>query len=166
VYFDLDGDGVKVRTGWVEAVDGLLCLDLNANGRVDSGRELFGEYSGDGGKQMDGKTFPNGFLALAQYDGNMDGRINKKDEVFSKLLVWRDLDQSGTSQKRELVSISKLGVTEISLAYIMTGSFKRPQTVMDNEIRIASTFRTKDGRIHKIADVWFKQRRGSSVAEK
>lgn len=40
--FDQDGDGRYSRTAWVEATDGLLALDLNGNGMIDSGVELFG----------------------------------------------------------------------------------------------------------------------------
>ncbi|MBK7897915.1 MAG: hypothetical protein IPJ99_00310 [Betaproteobacteria bacterium] len=42
VLFDHDGDGLKTGTGWVKADDGLLVLDRNANGTIDTGAELFG----------------------------------------------------------------------------------------------------------------------------
>ncbi len=43
VLFDHDGDGDKHGSGWVKSDDGLLVLDINGNGTIDSGRELFGE---------------------------------------------------------------------------------------------------------------------------
>ncbi|MEO8122096.1 MAG: hypothetical protein ABI606_22570, partial [Rhodoferax sp.] len=43
ILFDMDGDGTKTGTGWIKADDGLVVLDRNANGLIDSGRELFGD---------------------------------------------------------------------------------------------------------------------------
>ncbi|MDZ4314471.1 MAG: hypothetical protein U0989_06870, partial [Azonexus sp.] len=42
VYFDHAADGFAERTGWVAPGDGLLVWDRNANGTIDTGRELFG----------------------------------------------------------------------------------------------------------------------------
>jgi len=53
----------------------VLPIDLNGNGRIDSGAELFGNHTG-------GKSFANGFDALAQYDDNRDGKIDAADAVF------------------------------------------------------------------------------------
>ncbi len=57
-YFDLDGDGFKEKTGWIEAEDGLLTLDKDANGTIDTGNELFGNYT----KDKNGNYFDNGFI--------------------------------------------------------------------------------------------------------
>ncbi len=40
--FDHAADGFAERTGWVSGDDGLLARDINGNGTIDSGRELFG----------------------------------------------------------------------------------------------------------------------------
>ena len=40
--FDHADDGFAERTGWVSSDDGLLARDINGNGTIDSGRELFG----------------------------------------------------------------------------------------------------------------------------
>jgi hypothetical protein len=42
ITFDFDGDGLKTGTGWVKGDDGLLVLDRNSNGSIDTGKELFG----------------------------------------------------------------------------------------------------------------------------
>lgn len=57
IYFDHDGDGVQTRTGWVGAGDALLVWDRNGNGRIDTGAELFGDFT----------PLPNGSLALKWY---------------------------------------------------------------------------------------------------
>lgn len=42
VYFDHDGNGFAEKTGWVSTDDGLLVRDINGNGLIDNGSELFG----------------------------------------------------------------------------------------------------------------------------
>jgi hypothetical protein len=56
VVFDHDGDGVKTGTGWVSGDDGLLVLDQNGNGTIDTGAELFGvdTVKADGSLAVDG----------------------------------------------------------------------------------------------------------------
>ena len=65
---------------------------------------------------------PNGFSALAVYDqrangGNDDGQIDARDAVFSKLLVWVDLNHNGVSDPGELLGLAQLGISSISLSY-------------------------------------------------
>jgi hypothetical protein len=42
-YFDHDRNGFAERTGWAGSDDGLLVRDLNKNGQIDDGGELFGD---------------------------------------------------------------------------------------------------------------------------
>jgi hypothetical protein len=42
VLFDHNADTIRTGTGWIGADDGILVRDLNGNGSIDSGRELFG----------------------------------------------------------------------------------------------------------------------------
>ncbi|HGO9230708.1 TPA: hypothetical protein ACLBIB_002006, partial [Neisseria meningitidis] len=41
--FDHRNQGIRTATGWVSADDGLLVRDLNGNGIIDNGAELFGD---------------------------------------------------------------------------------------------------------------------------
>ena len=43
IILDLDGNGFAQRTGWLGQGDGLLVWDINGNGSIDNGRELFGD---------------------------------------------------------------------------------------------------------------------------
>ena len=83
VYFDHDGDGVLTKTGWVGKDDALLVWDRNANGRIDTGAELFGDFT----PLPNGTLAPNGFAALAALDSNGDdtylfGRSDGQDTVI------------------------------------------------------------------------------------
>ena len=45
VHFDHDGNNFAESTGWVGKDDGLLVRDINGNGQIDDGTELFGNNS-------------------------------------------------------------------------------------------------------------------------
>jgi len=137
VKFDLDGNGRSERTGWMAGYRdvGLLALDLNNNGQIDDGSELFGEGTVI---NSTGKKGKDGYTALAQYDSNRDGVIDRNDEVFSKLVVWFDRNHDGKTNSDELVSLSSTGVTKVGL------NFKRmageDRFVNGNELRTTAKF--------------------------
>ena len=94
VLFDHDGNGVREGTGWLSGDDGWLVRDLNANGTIDTGAELFGDNTILG----NGTTAAEGFSALADLDSNADGVIDASDAAFGELQVWQDRNQDGFSQ--------------------------------------------------------------------
>ncbi|WP_269633500.1 calcium-binding protein, partial [Pelomonas sp. BJYL3] len=112
ILFDHDADGTRVATGWVKGDDGLLAIDLDGNGRIDSGRELFGDHS----LLADGSVATSGFAALAQYDSNHDGKVDASDARWGDLRVWRDIDASGTSRADELFTLAELGVAALDIS--------------------------------------------------
>ncbi len=85
----------------------LLTLDLNNNGKVDGGNELFGDIN----------NFQDGFKNLAEFDSNKDGVIDAKDPIFAKLKLWRDANHDGKSGKAEIKTLKEMGVESISLQY-------------------------------------------------
>ena len=114
--FDHTGSGIRTATGWVSADDGLLVRDINGNGIIDNGTELFGDNT----KLKNGGAAQHGFAALADLDSNGDKVIDAKDAAFKELRVWRDINQDGISQNDELFTLQSLGIKSFNTAYTDT----------------------------------------------
>ena len=117
VRFDLLNAGHPVRSTWIQPDEGFLALDLDGDGRIESGAELFGDRSDCGGQRC-----YDGVDALARWDspasgGNGDGVIDASDAIFSRLLVWVDQDLDGVSNASELAPLSRHGVLAIHLEH-------------------------------------------------
>ena len=134
--FDHNGDGLAEGTGWLSGDDGWLVRDINGNGAIDNGSELFGDNT----VRSDGSTGSDGFSALSDLDSNNDGVIDANDAAFGELKVWRDLNQDGVSQAGELATLSDHGIAFVDLA-----STDSNQNQNGNTIRATSSFTREDG---------------------
>lgn len=113
VNFDLDCNGFSERTVWIDTEDGFLAFDRNNNGKIDNGKELFG----DGVELSDGRISENGFEVLAELDSNNDGIVDCNDDEFNKLLIWIDYNHNGISESNEIITAQEKGVVSINLSY-------------------------------------------------
>ncbi|BAJ00917.1 calcium-binding protein [Shewanella violacea] len=147
IIFDHDGDGIKQGTGWVGADDGLLVLDINGNGTIDSGKELFGDNT----DLANGEKARNGFAALRDLDSNGDGIIDSNDAVYSQLKIWQDANQDGISQASEMKTLSELDIASINLndaEYVN-------QIQEDNLISFTSEYTDSEGNAHSFGTLDF-----------
>lgn len=135
VQFDLTGDGQLEQMSFVTGDSWFLALDSNDNGRIDSGRELFGDQNGA----------EHGFAELARHDGNADGVIDANDEVFSRLRLLQ-IDSRGEQVTQTL---DEAGVTAINLGYQNT---RKALNAYDYVAQIGQFQRT-DGSAGEASDV-------------
>ena len=86
VYFDHDANGFKENSGWVGQDDGILVRDINGNGIIDNGTELFGNNS----VLSSGEKAVNGFEALKDLDDNNDDIFDRNDKAWNEVKIWQD----------------------------------------------------------------------------
>lgn len=122
VLFDGGNTGVPIRRAWTSAGsdDSWLALDRNGNGIIDNGTELFGCVTPQ--PQPPAGQIGNGFIALAEFDkpengGNNDGQIDRRDEAFEYLQLWRDINHNGLSEPNELTRLGDSDIRILELDY-------------------------------------------------
>lgn len=151
VRFDLNRSG-SVRTGWTwGADDAFLARDLNGNGRIDDGGELFGSAT----NLKSGARAENGFEALADLDDDGDGLMTPADGAWAELLLWLDRNHNGLTEAGELSSLEGGGVESIHLGYVEIAE----TDPFGNQTRQRSTFRRASAGGSApalIIDVWFR----------
>ncbi|MHA4838946.1 beta strand repeat-containing protein [Sphingopyxis sp. MSC1_008] len=131
--FDMNADGVVDRVTWNSSSDGILAVDLDGNGTIDNGTEIFTPGFGGG-------NFANGTEALASLDGNGDGVIDANDAAFAKLLVWQDDNADGVSDAGELSGLADHGIASIA-----TGAAYADEAIDGQAVTARGSFTRADG---------------------
>lgn len=128
--FDLDADGTEEDIALPAGGTAFLALDLNEDGKINDGNELFGAKSGDG------------FGDLRKYDGDGNGWIDENDEIFSKLKVWyKDADGQDVLMDLKSADIGAIYLGEQSTEFTMDGM----DGVTDGVIRSTGFFLKESG---------------------
>ncbi len=139
-YFDMDNDGVREQTGWVDANDGLLVFDRNANGTIDNVDEIsFARDVNGAATDLEG---------LRAYDTNHNGFFDAGDAQFASFQVWQDVNQDGVSQADELKSLTSAGVSMINLTLTLTGDSR--VNAQDNLIYGTTVYVRSDGSTRRL----------------
>lgn len=108
--FDLNTDGAAEAIPLLASGSGYLALDLNGNGAIDSGAELFGPGSGSG----------YGELATLDQDGN--GWIDEGDDAYSRLRIWTpDAEGAGTLETLAERQIGALFLRNVASPFELRG---------------------------------------------
>jgi hypothetical protein len=104
VPFDIDGTGEPALVQWLlPGGDAWLAEDLDGDGRITSGLELFGTADGH----------VNGWWKLAERDLDGDGEIS--GEELAGLVLWQERRADGVSEPDELVPVADAGLTAITI---------------------------------------------------
>jgi non-ribosomal peptide synthetase component F len=147
VTFDIAATGEPARIDALTGSDALLALDIDGNGTIDSGAELFGNSTA-----CDTHRCADGVDALRQHDSDESGRIDSGDPVFERLLLWRDLDGDGQSKGVELTNLQSAGIVAIDLSARLDLAWTDAR---GNSAMRAVTFERRDGSTGLAHDVWF-----------
>jgi hypothetical protein len=137
VQFDIFNNGTPTNVGWISPDDAILTLDVNGNGTIDNGAELFGGGLG------------KGFAQLGTFDSNGDKVIDAQDADFGKLSSWQDANSNATTDPGELLSLADAGITSIDLN--TENSFTMDGTNVIGE----TTKATSDNGPFDVASVYF-----------
>ena len=107
VLFDIDGDGVRDRTAWVDTDDGLLVYDNNGDRIIENVDEIsFIDYLPGARTDLEG---------LAAFDSDGDGVFGVQDQKWQDFAVWQDKNGDGTTDEGELLSLDDLGIEGVEL---------------------------------------------------
>lgn len=128
--FDLDADGKQDQISFVNPGSGFLALDLNSDGLINNGLELFGPQNG------------NGFAELSKYDGDGNGWIDENDEIYDKLRIWTK-DENGNDK---LFALGQKGIGAIYLGNVSTAfDMKNSLNETQGAVRSTGVFLKEDG---------------------
>ena len=114
VFFDHNGDDIAFKSSWISGEDGILARDIDGDGKITSGAELFGNFT----KLKNGELAKNGAQALKDLDDNNDGIFDSNDKAFNEILVWQDKNSDGISQKNELKTLNEHNIKSIDLEFM------------------------------------------------
>ena len=147
VHFDFDSNQKIENSGWIGKNEGFLVRDLNGNGQIDNGTEMFGNHT----VLQNGKNAVNGFEALKDLDFNGNGKFDAEDEAWSQVKVWRDANTNGIVDSGELLTLEQAGIESINLKY----DYQKEADENGNLEIQQGTFNRTDGTTGKVSDIWF-----------
>jgi hypothetical protein len=133
--FDLDGVGATDRLRHLTPGSYYLGADLDGDGRIGDGSELFGTRSGDG------------FADLLGHDQDGNGFIDAADPLFAQLRLW-----NGTDVQPLLLAafkIAAIGVQGIAAPF----GYKDADNRLLGENRKLGLYLTEDGRVGAVKQV-------------
>ncbi len=142
--FDLDNDGKCDQISTLGSGNGFLALDINEDGIVNQGSELFGTITGDG------------FGELMKYDSDNNHWIDENDSIFDKLQIWL---KNEDENERELVGLGEMGIGAIFLdSSASEFTYKTATNQTLGEMKSCGIFLNEDGSCGNISQIDFASR--------
>jgi len=130
ISFDIDCDGTDDVIPFLAPGSGLLAMDLNEDGIINNGSELFGPKSG------------NGFAELLQYDGDRNNWIDENDPIYERLRIWTK-DENGSDV---LLALGQKGIGAIYVGNIGTYfELKNDQNELQGKVQKTGIFISEKG---------------------
>ncbi|MCA9429901.1 MAG: hypothetical protein KC940_05260, partial [Candidatus Omnitrophica bacterium] len=104
VSFDIEGFGREAKWPWVRPETGILVWDPLEEGKIESGRQLFGNYTWQ-------IFWRDGFEPLERLDDDSNGAL--EGDELEGLAVWHDWNGDGISDRTEVEPVRSIGVKAI-----------------------------------------------------
>ncbi|MCB9783646.1 MAG: hypothetical protein H6751_11845 [Candidatus Omnitrophica bacterium] len=104
VSFDIEGFGREAKWPWVKPETGILVWDPLEEGKIESGRQLFGNYTWQ-------IFWRDGFEPLQRLDDDSNGALEGNE--LEGLAVWHDRNSDGVSDRTEVETVRSIGVKAI-----------------------------------------------------
>ncbi|TQV85788.1 hypothetical protein [Aliikangiella coralliicola] len=134
IQFDLDADGNIDNIDRLQNGNAFLALDINENGVIDDGSELFGDANGA----------KDGFQELSRYDDDNNGQINASDRIFENLMLLH-FDTGGNQV------LSHLSTHDIDSLSLLSEIRSTPYGE-NNRLIAESNFQRRDGSLGRLGD--------------
>ena len=135
---DLDDDGTLDTARFAAQGSGFLVFDKNEDGKINSGKEMFGPSTGDG------------FAELAMHDADQNGWIDENDPIYAHLKIWT----------KSIEGVDALrGLKDSNVGAISLGRLATPFAIKDAEnqllgqVRGSSVYLTDDGKVGAVQQV-------------
>ena len=143
VYFDYYSTGFQIWTEWVVTTKRyILARDIDGNGTIDNGNELFGATT----VMEDGEFANNGFLALRELCDTKDGIFDKRSAAYDEVYIWvgfNDIGDDGISL------ISNVRIISIDTNYTVVDYVDGEE----NKVRHVSTAKLDNGEVVEVEEV-------------
>lgn len=138
IEFDLDNDGKLEKISKLHEGSGFLALDINQDGEVNNGSELFGPSTG------------NGFQELSLYDKDKNGWIDENDPIWEDLKVWiQDDTEKGVLEKLSETGIGAIHLGSVASEFLLEDSDGRAA----GKVRASGVALTEDGDVKSVQQV-------------
>ncbi|UXS05585.1 hypothetical protein [Agrobacterium tumefaciens] len=136
--FDWNGDGTQDPTAWVGPDDGLLAIDLAADGTAGPDKQInqapeiaFALWKTEDERQAElkalgiddtGRPVTDLEGLRFAFDTNKDNVLDNRDARWSEFRIWQDANQNGVAEDSELQTLDDLGIKLINLIPSPDGS--------------------------------------------
>jgi Ca2+-binding RTX toxin-like protein len=137
-------NSLEAQIGWVKPGAGILALDDNLDGTIDSSTEI--SFVQD----VPGAT--TDLEGLAAFDTDHNGELDPGDAHWNDFRIWTDTNGDGISEPGELETLAQAGITSINLDETLTGNTPNGS---GNVIEGTATFTRSNGTTGAVGDVDF-----------
>jgi hypothetical protein len=136
--FDLNGSGKQDNLAMLASGSGYLALDSNGNGKIDSGRELFGP------------TTNSGFGELSALDSDHNGWIDENDAAFKALRIWTpDAKGGGTLETLAQRQVGAIATGNVASPFELRGAGNSNL----GAIAASGVFLTENGKVGSVQEI-------------